>query len=408
MPTEAYHSVPASPEIPLLRPNPPRFADLRDALAVLDASGVFTNNGRLVRQFEAAATETLFGGIGGCVTVCNATMGLILAISHAAGAGGKGGLALMPSFTFAATAHAALWAGLTPLLCDIDPDTWIPSAESEEKLLRQHSGRVSVIVPYATFGNGLDLERYAWLSRRHDVGVVVDAASSLGSTHEGRGFGAGSRLSFVFSMHATKTFATAEGGLIYSADDSVVRTMRQMANFGFGAPRSATMPGLNAKMSEIAALLAMAKLREIDSVVAHRTDLARLYRQELHDFGLQRSLLDSQALQFMPVLLPPGFATQRRTILARLAASGIGAGAYFSPHLAQQPYFEKTCLAGKLPVTADIAGRILALPMADTMTPAEVYTVCAALRAACFPREAALSWQPPAATASAIHAHTPA
>jgi len=371
---------------PLIRPNPPKLSQLRSALETLEASGIYSNNGPILRRFESQARDRLFGGRGECLGVANATLGLMLAIRHEAHVRSKdGGIALMPSFTFAATAQAAMWAGLTPMFCDIDEESWCPSPESEERLLRQNRGRVAVIVPYATFGNPIDLDRYMWLGRRHEAGVVVDAAASLGARDDrGLGFGTGAPFPIVFSMHATKTFATAEGGLIYSADTGLIRTLRDMANFGFGEPRSATLPGLNAKLGEINALLALEKLGEIDAVVAHRTALADRYREQLADFQLQQSLGASQSPQFMPLLLPEPLAPLRAAIIARLAEAGVGAGAYFSPHLAEQPWFRDRCQFGPLPVTDRIAARMLSLPIVDQMALEDVDAVCEALRIACF------------------------
>src|SRR3546814_7300984 len=117
-----------------------------------------------------------------------------------------GALALMPALTFAATAQAAQWAGLTPLIADVDPETWSIDPAIEERLLALHGDRIAVLVPYATFGNAIDLDRYAWLQRRYEVGVVIDAASSLGTIDAaGKGFGAEAPFATVFSMHATPT-----------------------------------------------------------------------------------------------------------------------------------------------------------------------------------------------------------
>ncbi|WP_204350807.1 DegT/DnrJ/EryC1/StrS family aminotransferase, partial [Klebsiella pneumoniae] len=91
----------------------------------------------------------------------------ILAIRQAA-RGRKGKYALLPSFTFAATAHAAIWAGLTPILLDSDPDDWAASAGAEEAALARHAGEVAVLLPYDTFGTCIDLARYARLSEQHD------------------------------------------------------------------------------------------------------------------------------------------------------------------------------------------------------------------------------------------------
>ena len=379
-------------KIPFLQPNPSRLSLLGAELARIEDSGVFSNYGPVNTRFEGALTDAVFGGVGGCVTVCNATIGLMLAIRHAVDAATKGhadgqtGAArrryvLMPSFTFAATAHAALWCGLTPLLCDIDPDTWLPCRESEDALLAQYEGQVAAIVPYATFGNCLDMERYDRISREHGVPVVVDAAASLGSLDAlGRGFGTGSRHSVVFSMHATKTFAVAEGGVIYNADPDALAAIRAMGNFGFTEPRVARLPGLNSKLCEVTALQALAKLAEFPFVVEHRIALADQYGRSLPGWTFQKMVGKRHAHQFMPMLIPASYPGTRAAFIDELRHHGIGAATYFSPHLFEQPYFRDTCVAGDLRVTERIASRIVALPMSDALTCEHVTLICDLLR----------------------------
>jgi dTDP-4-amino-4,6-dideoxygalactose transaminase len=230
----------------------------------------------------------------------------------------------------------------------------------------------------ATESTWITIER---LSERYGVPVVIDAAASLGSWDEkGRGFGSGSRHPVVYSMHATKTFATAEAGLIYCSDHEAIKTLRVMGNFGFGQPRTATMPGLNAKLSEIGALLALAKLHEVEQVVSHRESLAATYRAELSSWDFQQMRGRRHAYQFMPILLPERGAERKAEIIAALASKGVSVAAYFSPHLAGHPYFRETCVMTALPVSDRIARRILSLPMSDTMTVEDIKYVCASLR----------------------------
>src|SRR5262249_8222325 len=139
--------------IPFLRPRPPPLSQLVPELIALENSGVFTNYGPVNGRFEKALTERLFGGVGECLTTNCATTGLMLAIREAAGTSTDRKYALMPSFTFAATAHAAIWAGLTPLLCDVTRDTWAMCEQSVERLLEIYGDSVSCVVPYAPFGN---------------------------------------------------------------------------------------------------------------------------------------------------------------------------------------------------------------------------------------------------------------
>ncbi len=361
---------------PLIAPNPPRLSEHVTALRRVEASGIFSNNGPEVRTFETEATAKLFGGQGACLAVGNATLGLMIAIREAAGEHGAGRFALMPALTFAATAQAALWAGLTPLICDIDPSDWTASAAAEERLLRDYGNRIAVMLPYATFGTAIDLDRYAWLQREHNVGVVIDAAASLGTIDEsGAGFGTGAPFATVYSMHATKTFAVAEGGLIHSGDTQLIERLRAMTNFGFEAGRSATLPGINAKLPEVIAVMARAKLAEIDTVCDHRAALEAAYRRQLEGVSFQAAQGQRCASQFMPVLLPEGLALRRDAITAALAAEGIGSGRYFSPHLGEQPLFRRTATILPTPVADAVAGRSLSLPVTDAMTVGDVAVI---------------------------------
>ena len=368
--------------LPLIQPNPARLSTMGNALRAIETRQIYSNGGPVVRQFERDVTDRLFGGRGACLAVSNATAGLMLALRHGIGdRANRGYFACVPALTFAATAQAAVWAGLIPLIHDIDAQTWASDPAIEEALLRRHAGRIAALVPYATFGRSLDLERYQWLARRHDVTVVIDAAASLGSI-DGRGmnFGAGASLAVVYSMHATKTFATAEGGLVHSGDTALIDTLRRMANFGFGDARSADMPGLNAKLSEVSGLLAGAKLNEIDTVAAHRAALGACYRAQLPEFAIQAADGGRQCFQFWSLLLPEHLASQRTRIIAMLAELGVGAGTYFSPHLGQQPFFRRTAQIEATPVADDVARRIVSLPITDAMTAADVRLVAAALR----------------------------
>lgn len=368
-------------KIPLVRPAPPQLSLAVPELQALEQSGIFSNFGPVNTRFEQEMLERFFGGVGACMTVCNATIGLMVAIKDAVGGAPSGRFALMPSFTFAAAAHAALWCGLTPLLCDIHPETWAADPADESTMLRRYADGIAVVMPYATFGYPIDLERYKKISGELGVPVVVDGAASLG-TFDGhwRGFGTGFDGSVVFSMHATKSFAVGEAGLIYSADAKRIARLRTMCNFGFGEPRTATMVGLNGKLSEVSALVGRLRLTDYDGITAHRAALVGHYRDALPDLQFQTRASGMQAHQFVPALLPPELSPRRTSIRAGLAERGIATGTYFSPHLLEQPYFQKVCVGGPVPVSDDVSARMISLPLFDVMTHHEVDLVAKNLR----------------------------
>jgi len=373
--------------VPFLRPNPSKLSRQSAALAEIERSGIFSNYGPVNSRLEERFSRALFRDEHCCVTVANATLGLMLAIKRAVGWNPRGRYALMPSFTFAAGAQAALWCGLTPLFSDIDSETWLPSAEAEDELLAEYGDEIAVMVPNATFGNCLDLARYHAISQQRGIPLVVDAAAALGSLDgEGEPFGIGCAHPLVFSMHATKAFATAEGGLIYCADRQVVADIRAMGNFGFGEPRAATMPGLNSKMSEVCALLGLVKLGDYEAAARHRQAMFDRYHALLPEFAFQKLTGQRVAHQFVSVLVPESHSGRVDEVIEALRSRGVGAGRYFVPHLAEQPFFQQTCVAGALPATEKIARRIIALPVSDILTESEVDYVCRAFREACSPQ----------------------
>jgi len=288
--------------------------------------------------------------------------------------------ALMPSFTFAAAAQAALWNQLTPLFCDINPRDWSADPNSELELLEKFKDQIAVIVPYATFGYDIDLAWYERLHKAYGIPVVVDAAASLGTiSANGEAFGTGFSGAVIFSMHATKSFATGEGGLIYSGDPQRIGTLRAMSNFGFGEPRNATMMGLNAKMSEVAALLACLQLEGFEQVVQRRSHLVDLYRALLPGLEFQPAKAHRQAHQFTSALLPRHLAPYRTQLQAELRHSGVETGNYFSPHVAEQHHFREMAGRRPLPVTNEVASRVITLPLFDAITEEQVRHVCASV-----------------------------
>ena len=199
-------------DVPFIRPNPPRLSRMQAALAAIEESGIYSNDGPVNTLLEQRLAATLFGAAGSCLTVANATLGLIIALREAAGGGASGRYALLPAFAPPAAAQAAIWVGLTPLFCDIDPDDWTLRAAAETRALEHHGRDIAVIVPHAAFGAAIDLAHYDWLSEHYGVRVVIDAPGGLGSqSRDGLNVGAGSRHPVVFSLRSEERRVGKEG-----------------------------------------------------------------------------------------------------------------------------------------------------------------------------------------------------
>ncbi|HEU4623052.1 MAG TPA: DegT/DnrJ/EryC1/StrS family aminotransferase [Burkholderiaceae bacterium] len=366
-------------EVPFLRPRLPEAAQIAPLLARIDESRRYSNFGPLNTEFEQRAVRRFFAGQGAATTVCNATLGLMLAIRAVQRPRAR--YAVMPSFTFAATPLAAQWCGLEPWFVDIDPHDWCADPSAVMHAVEQLGDEVAVVVTYATFGAHLNLAPYDDLMAR-GIPVVVDAAPCLGTHRDEHAFAANFSGPVVFSLHATKAFAIGEGGLVYSGNSACIDRVRRLSNYGFDASRSSDDLGLNAKLSEHAAAVALCTLDTFDARMQARLALYRRYLERFEstklfarDWHVQR--LDAQvAHQFMPVLVPQTMTGA--DVVQRLAERGIEARSYFSPACHEQPQFA-SCGHDGLTHTRKVASRILSLPLWEDMNDAIVDRVVDAL-----------------------------
>ncbi|NOJ74045.1 DegT/DnrJ/EryC1/StrS family aminotransferase [Paenibacillus alvei] len=356
-------------EIPFLRPNLVKKERLLSNFEKIETSRIYSNYGPLNHLFETRVIAQMFGGIGAAVTVHNATIGLMLAISQSKRPNGK--YAVMPSFTFVATPLAAEWCGLEPYFLDIEPDDWQLNRAQLEETVERLGEQIAVVVPYATFGSAIELSIYDKLLQE-GIPVVIDAAASFGTTvAEGAAqFGKGFGGAVVFSFHATKTFGVGEGGLVYSADQELIQRIRRAGNFGFSSSRESVMLGLNSKISEYTAAIALATLEGFHAVQERRKTIIGYYSRELQQQDLMQrgwsvqKIQGQVPLQFFSLLspAPPG----NREVIRQLASHSIEARTYFSPACHQQKQFQ-SYPHSDLGVTERIADRIISLPLWEEM-----------------------------------------
>lgn len=350
-------------DIPFLKPHLPELEKYEACLREVEARRVYSNFGPVNARFEAGLLETFFGGAGAITTVNNATIALMVALKLHGRTGRR--YVIMPSYTFAATPLAAMWAGFMPYFVDIEAGSWAADPAAITAAIDTLKDDVAAVVPYATFGNSIDLDYYAGLERS-GIPVVVDAASSLGCRDGALNFGAGFPGIVIYSLHATKSFPVGEGGLLYSARPDLVSTMRQMLNFGFDATRSAILPGLNGKLPEILACIGLATLEDFPAVTAQRRAVTEHYGRMIMESGLLAKGWQVQdargdvVRQFFPMLTPPGISGL--DVAQFLAERGVQVRNYFDPACHQQPAFVE-CPHADLDYTEAIATRSISLPL---------------------------------------------
>ncbi|PZX23229.1 dTDP-4-amino-4,6-dideoxygalactose transaminase [Rhodobacter capsulatus] len=364
------------PRLPVARPTLPRTETLVPYLRQIDESRIYSNHGPLVAQLEARMAARLGLGRTGVISCSTGTMALVAAIRAARGLSrSRGGLCLLPAYTFVATAGAALSCGYDCHLVDIDPASWA----MEPAALRRHPrlAEVGLVLPVAPYGRGIDLQGWQDFQDETGIAVVIDAAACLdGLMAPGRDLPRS--IPLAVSLHATKSFGCGEGGLVLSRDTLLLQEAYKGLNNGFYLSREAQVVGLNGKMSEYAAAVALAELDGFAQKRAQWERVAASYARAGAEAGVR--LWTAPEVSACYALIEARDAGQAAAMAGRLHAAGIDFRAWYGAGLPAHPAYAGLS-RDALPVSADVAARLIGLPCFTDLAEADIARVVAVLAA---------------------------
>lgn len=354
--------------VAVARPRLPAAEAILPYLRRIDEGRWYSNFGPLLTEFEQRLADR-FERPTQVVTITNATQALTLSLQAMDLA--PGGHVVLPAWTFVATAHAVMQAGLSPWFVDVDPETWMLDPEAVEDLALNLGGEIAAVIPVCPFGLMPDIDRWLAFREKTGVPVLVDAAACFDTLHD-------ARLPAVVSLHATKVLGLGEGGYLATEDLALAKRVRQLSTFGFQGSRDSLAPATNAKLSEYAAAVGLAAL---DGWPADRL---RFLLAAQH---LRIALIGLPQVTFQPgwgsdwvtsvctVGLPRGAAD---AVAASLREDGVdtrqwwGGGCHTSRAFAD-------CRREDLPATEVLAASTLGLPFSVDMSREEVARIAAAL-----------------------------
>ncbi|MGD9612210.1 MAG: DegT/DnrJ/EryC1/StrS family aminotransferase [Kiritimatiellia bacterium] len=361
------------------RPNLCARAKLHAALDQIFDNRWLTNDGPFLRRFE----ETLqaFLGVRHVVAVCNATIGLQMvyrALGRARPARRK---ALMPAFTFIATAHAWEWEGGAPVFCDVDPERHLLAPDDAEAKLDDEA---ALIVGVHTWGQPCQIDQLEALAKARQIPLVFDSAHAFSNFHGSRrigGFGAAE----VFSFHATKFFNTFEGGAITTNDDALAAELRHMRNFGFAGYDQVARLGTNGKMQEISAAMGLCLLDELDGLLETNRRNYRAYRAAFAGVSgislLELEKPETLNCQYVVGTLAPELPAFARDLLVDvLWAENVLARKYFHPGCHRAAPYAARAPVPVLPVTDDLCRRVVVFPTGTAVAPDQIRQIADTVR----------------------------
>ena len=339
----------------------------------------FSNEGPYIQEFEKEIAEYL--GVKHCVAMCNGTIALEIAIRALE----LKGEVIVPAFTFIATAHSLQWQEITPVFCDIDPQTHHLDPQKVEEMI---TPRTCGILGVHTWGKPCNIAALSDVAEKHDLRLLFDAAHAFGCSYNGRMIGNFGRAE-VFSFHATKFFNTFEGGAVVTNDDDLAAKMRLMKNFGFAGYDNVIYIGTNGKMNEATAAMGLTNLESLDEFISINRRNYECYNSCLRDIPgikiLQYDDHEKQNYQYIVIEIDE-FKTglSRDELLKVLHAENILARRYFYPgcHRMEpyRSYFPHAHLL--LSVTEEVAKRVMVLPTGSSISPQSINIICRIIRLA--------------------------
>lgn len=274
---------------------------------------------------------------------------------------------ITPTFTFIATAEVVALLGLTPVVVDVDPDTFCLSAEAVERAI---TPRTKAIVPVHLFGQNADMEAILSLAEKHHLFVVEDACQSIGSEYH---FSDGKvkRSGCMGHIGCTSFFPSknlgcyGDGGALFTDDDEIAQTAKCIANHGMTIRYHHDRIGVNSRLDSIQAAILDVKLNHMEEYIDHRQAAARFYDEALADIPQiilpKKNPHSTHSYHQYTIQVP---AEKRDDLQQYLKVNGIFSMIYYPiPLHLQKAYRDDRYRPGDFPVAEHLSKVVLSLPM---------------------------------------------
>lgn len=350
--------------IKFLEPNFPPVEECIEEWKKIYQNGQFTNGGYYANELELMTQNYL--GVKHCVLVSNATIALMLAFKVF----NLKGKVLIPSFTFAATASAAVWSNLIPKFVDVDDTLTMNVKDLEAKI----DSETTAIVPVNAFGNLCHIKEIEQIAKKYNLYLIFDSAAAFGADLYGQKLGKFGNLE-CFSFHSTKIFPIGEGGILTTNDDDIYSKLLLYRNFGI-AHGNILSEGINAKVSEFNAAIGCIGLQYLDDNIKHHTLLANRYRHNLAGLAQFQEILGNGTNQLFAIRIK-----NRDRVAKTLYVNGVRTRVYYSPLLNETTVYKQ--YEGETPFAKELMNEILCLPIYRSLTENDVDYICDLIKTKC-------------------------
>jgi dTDP-4-amino-4,6-dideoxygalactose transaminase len=299
---------------------------------------------------------------------------------------GPGDAVICPAFTFCATAEVVALGGATPVLADVDAETFNldPASCARAVATAQRLGlRPRAVIPVDLFGLPADHDALAAIAAAHGLRVLDDAAQAFGATYKGRKLGTQALATATSFFPAKPLGCYGDGGAIFTDDDKLASRIVSLRVHGEGPDKyDAAHIGLTGRLDTIQAAILLEKLKIFPEEIAARDVVARRYAAALGDVVTVPRVGEASTSVWAQYTIR--LASGRRDALAAaLKAQGIPTAIYYAKPLHRQAAYRDFPVAdGGLPVSERLADEVISLPMHAYLEEPDQDRIVAAVRRA--------------------------
>jgi dTDP-4-amino-4,6-dideoxygalactose transaminase len=280
---------------------------------------------------------------------------------------GPGDAVVCPAFTFCATAEVVALCGATPVMADVQPETFNLDPASCERAVtaaKKLGLKPRAVIPVDLFGLPADHDGIAAIAAAHGLLVLDDAAQAFGAVNKGRKLGGLAAATATSFFPAKPLGCYGDGGAIFTDDDDLAARLKRLRVHGEGIDKyDAVEIGLTGRLDTIQAAILLEKLKIFPEEVIARGRAAARYAAGLADVAtVPRVGNESNSVWAQYTLrLAPG---RRDALAAALKAQGIPTGIYYAKPLHRQAAYRRFPIAeGGLPASERLAEEVISLPM---------------------------------------------
>lgn len=349
----------------------PSFEEYVSMIKPLWETHRLTNNGEYHKRLEQELMCYLDAD-----NICLMTNGH-MAIELTLQALGLKGEVITTPFTFVSTTHAIVRNGLTPVFCDINRYNYTIDADKIEQLITE---KTTAILPVHVYGQVCDVDKIENIAKKHHLKVIYDAAHAFGVTYRGKNISQYGDAS-VLSFHATKVFNTVEGGAVIYHNEDIGKILYGLKNFGIRDEITIDLPGANAKMDELRAIMGICNLRHIDEEIVKRKKVYMKYKDNLSSIEGIGLMLEQKDVEpnyaYFPILInEKKYGNTRDELYEYMRANNIYTRKYFYPLTSDAKCYNSAFNSQNTPIAKYVSDRILCIPIFADLEIKDIDTIC--------------------------------